>query len=39
MLLHDLRVRLIQPAEAPQFHQLMQTHYYLGTLTKIGGHC
>jgi len=36
MILRDLRVRPIQPAEAPRFHQLMQTHHYLGALPKIG---
>jgi hypothetical protein len=36
MILRDLRVRPIQPAEASRFHQLLQTHHYLGALPKIG---
>ena len=36
VILHALRVRPIQPAEASRFQQLMHTHHYLGALPKIG---
>ena len=35
-LLHELQVRLVEPAELPRFHRLLRRLHYLGSLKPVG---